>query len=31
MYLPPTPLTATLERCYEYVSNNTPDAGNEVF
>jgi hypothetical protein len=27
MYLPPTPLT---DRGYEYVSNNTPNAGYEV-
>jgi hypothetical protein len=31
MYLPPTPLTTTLDRGYEYVSNNTPDVGYELF
>ena len=30
-YLPPTPLTSALERGYQYLSNNTPDAGYEVF
>ena len=31
MYLPPTPLTTSLDRGYEYVSNNTPDVGYDVF
>jgi hypothetical protein len=30
-FLPPTLLTTTLERGYQYVSNNTPDAGYEVY
>ena len=30
-YLPPDPLTSALERGYQYLSNNTPDAGYEVF
>jgi hypothetical protein len=30
-YLPPTPLTSALERGHQYVSNNTPDAGYEVY
>ena len=31
MYLPPNPLTITLDRGYEYVSNNTPDVEYDVF
>ena len=30
-FLPPTPLTSALERGYQYVSNNTPEAGYEVY
>jgi hypothetical protein len=30
-FLPPTPLTSSLERGYQYIANNPPDAGYEVF
>ena len=30
-YLPPSPLTSALERGYQYIANNPPDAGYEVY